>query len=603
MALQVMSFATALVALVVGLSLLASLFLVLPIAARLAVPLGRLGRERLERLAQARWVPALGAGTVVALGGGAFVVAQGDISRGLSAAVLMLMTAAVALPAAVVPREAVPRRATWIVRAAAGLACLALLGSGVLLSARPGADRVVGASLGASLVSEALRELTDWDRDGASSFFGGRDCAPFDARRSPLAVEIPGNGIDEDCDGEDGAPSTHTSAAPISGRLHREQVSRYNVVLIVVDALRADRLQAAGYKRALTSEIERLGKEGSLFLNATSQSSATRVSFPSFLTGKNPTRLAWKKSGRRYQPADSEVMLQEVLKQAGYATAFVANHWFEEHVPEVLRGFDLFRSAWFDKDFKRWRNGSAPATTTRAIEILEANPKGKPLFLTVYYEGPHAPYHDLTARGVPSFGRRAVDRYDQEVFYADRHIGFLLDYLRSKPELWEQTVVIVTADHGEGFMEHGKRHHGSTCYAEMIQVPVVLRVPGMKAEVVRAPVALVDLVPTILELTGVDAPGALDGQSLFYTTGGPAPERPIFCATFNDENPKKTLLGSLTFEGHTLIVQPGNTGYELYAVADDPKQTRDLSNEPEHQERLKRLQALFKASTSAKFVR
>jgi arylsulfatase A-like enzyme len=480
---------------------------------------------------------------------------------------------------------------------------LALLAASVALSRSIPVRQVVASSWAADAIAGWLQGATDFDRDGASGFFGGADCASFDATRGPTIAEIPGNGRDEDCDGADGIAQQKVSSVPsISGLFPSKLIKRYNIVLVVIDAVRADRF--FGYRRKVTPELHRLATEAIVFEKAFSQSSATRISFPSFLTGRWATRLDWERHGGEFQLGRRETMIQEVLQRKGYSTAIVANEWFSDHASEVLRGFSTFKSAWFDaRDYRRWRNGSAPVTTTRAIEFIE-DQKKSPFFLTVYYEGPHAPYHDLTKRGAPSFGRKAVDRYDQEVWYADRNVGFLLDFLRSKPALWDNTVVVVTADHGEGFGEHGDKNHSRNCYVESSHVPLLVRVPGIAAAKVTTPVALVDLVPTMLEVTGIDDPGGLDGASLMYPIyQSRQPTRPIHCAIFLARDPFGTVEHVVRFGALNLVQDRRKGSLELFDTASDPLEERDLSQESARAADVERLRSLARNALAGRFAK
>lgn len=571
----------------------------LPLAALLSAALARGGGDGAWNPARvgaaARW----GAAVVVVGAGAWFVARHGPLLGDAALIVHALMIGAAMLPWTF-GRGAPGRRARVGLGAAAGVVAVLFVASAPGLSAWSQAHRIVSASTGASTMARWLRRATDVDGDGVSSLFGGQDCAPFDPDRT---LRIPGPSGDLVCAGpdhfagDDGAPQM----PPISGLLGDDRARPYNVVLIVVDALRADRLGMAGYERALTTEIDRFAQEGQTFSNAWSQSSATRISFASFLSGKLPTRLQWRKVGRRHVPDDDEPLLQERLAEHGYRTGFVATQWFQQHLPALLRGFDHFVDVWFDDDYRRWRKGSAPVTTARAVEFI-AEQDDAPFFLTAYYEGPHGPYHDLSERNAPTFGDGEVDRYDQEVWYTDRHVGFLLDYLRSDPELWDDTIVLITADHGEEFGEHGHRHHGHNCHRATTHVPLIMRVPGMEPGVVDAPVGLVDMVPTVLEAVGEESDlSDVDGRSLFYPLLGPTDaERPVHCALFEDHNPRATFQQSVRVGELFLLAKPPGDDLVLYETG-GPEGPGALHELHEEHPELPRLRQLLDSPASVRF--
>jgi len=173
------------------------------------------------------------------------------------------------------------------------------------------ADRVLHAWAGAAIAADssplgqgllrASRAATDFDRDGQSSLFGGRDCAPLDRTRLPGAIDVPGNGVDEDCSGADADASVAMPTGARFSGLPRRPGRRPDIVWFVVDAVRQDHVGFLGYQRETTPNLDQLAKESVVFSRAVSQSSATGLSFPSFLTGIDPGRLTWRLQRERLQ--------------------------------------------------------------------------------------------------------------------------------------------------------------------------------------------------------------------------------------------------------------------------------------------------------------
>lgn len=512
---------------------------------------------------------------------------------------LCLIPYSVVLGAVLLFLARLERGRRWVVRAARPLAILgavALVVAGPMMSRDADAAALVQRTVGPSAAVEPLRAALDFDGDGESAWFGGRDCAPLDPSRADFKTDIPDNGVDEDCDGKDASAGGLSARPPVSGLAGDLERRKYNVLFIVVDALRADVVFPSKYRREITREIDRFAKGGWTFENAYSQSSTTRISFPSFLSGRFPGSLRWEKAGRRYQIGKGQPMLQAVFRKAGYRTGFVTNKWFKEHVFRVLRGFDVVDNVWFDSNYRKWRNGSAPVTTSRSIELIDdAVEADAPFFLAVYYEGPHMPYHDLTDRGTPDFGNKSRDRYDEEVYYADQHIGFLLSYLRSKPDVYDDTIVVVTADHGEEFREHGNTSHSKTCYVESTHVPLIVRVPGAKPVRVTERVGLVDIAPTLLELTGLSSHDmTLDGESLLYPVRGqPNPKRALHCMIFNDSAPKRTM-EQMVRQGDLALLREARSGrFSLFDTKKDPREKRNVAGKGNHAKDVERLRRLL----------
>lgn len=471
----------------------------------------------------------------------------------------------------------------------AGLLALAVLALTLVRGDRPFYDTLAHAPA-AGAVMKQLRRLGDLDRDGASAIFGGGDCAPFDRNRGPQSAELPGNSIDEDCDGEDGVVQPAGEVAPLEryhGRLDPALLRKYNVLWIVVDAVRADHVSALGYKKKTTPYLEFLAKESLVFTQAYSQSSATMLSIPSMLAGRHVGAVTWQKGQNRLQVDASVETFAERLKREGYRTGFVVDGYLKKNLPGMLQGFDYVKSTWLDNKTRPWNDRSAAMASAYALEFLERehNPKKQkqPFFLTVYTADPHFTYVEHPE--VPSFGRGDQARYDNEIAYSDRYIGFLIEYLRAKPPLLDNTIVIITSDHGEEFDEHGGKQHATSCYEESLHVPLFVRIPGLPAARIDARVGLNDIVPTLAELLGLAIPEAeLAGQSLLLPALAPQRvpvDRPVFCTILSQKSAQGDFLRHAVRAGSDVLVRDVfEDRSELYdhSVDPDDKTPRDLSD-------------------------
>ena len=489
-----------------------------------------------------------------------------------------------------------------------GVALLAVAVHPRLAKGAAAAENTLFGSLGARL----LRSASDFDRDGASPLLGGNDCAPFDASRSPTRAEVYDNGIDEDCSGGDdspppaavaGRPKLFADAFPEASR------RKYNVVWIVVDSLRADRLSLYGHPKPTTPNIDELAKESLVFTRALSQSSATAVSFPSMLSGRNPGELSWQADEEPIpQVALSETLAAERLKSLGYETGAVLSSYTLIDTPHVRQGLDkAFEAGKTSTGRSAWTRLS-PIVTSRAIEwiaehVTAERPRA-PFFLTLFYPDPHGAYirhRDLTNDA--HFGFDDEASYEAEVAFVDQHLRVLLEALKARPLVWRDTIVVITSDHGEEFREHGNVSHGTTCHIESVHVPLVVRIPGVEPKRIDTPVALVDIVPTLLDLVGertnVDR---LSGQSLLVPAFEPAaiwPSRPIFCAvTSQRDAPGVFVRRAVRRNGFALMhdLQRGRTS--LFDTEADPGEHHDLFDLGKHAAQIEALERLLRQSNT-----
>lgn len=481
--------------------------------------------------------------------------------------------------------------------AAALASCFVLLVAWSALRLRPGSSVIIAISRapGMPSVLELARSLTDFDRDGASALFGGLDCAGLDAKRGPLAEEVPGNGRDEDCDGEDALASAEIPPPPklevFSKRLKGEEIRKYNVVWAIIDAVRADHTSLLGYRRRTTPYLESIAKESFVFSAAQSQSSATLFSLPSQFSGKNPNNLRWYRAEDPQLPAWHEAGLQqlaaehetaaELFHAAGYRTGITLTTHLINSYKSIQRGYERVTDLWATEHHMV----SSPVATAQAIQLIEEFRRGpvlpnKPFFLTVYYEDPHGPYA-AHQEGYPDFGPNKLDAYDQEIAFADRYVGFLYEYLSNQPELWKDTIFIVSSDHGEEFFEHGWDWHSHSCYVESVHVPLLVRIPGMYPRQIDTPVGLVDILPTLLELTGLGPNKIkLDGQSLLVPVLAPEyvkAQRPLYCVISN-RNLAQTpfFISSVRAHNRTLTYSLPEGVFRYFETDEDPEEKNDL---------------------------
>jgi arylsulfatase A-like enzyme len=320
-----------------------------------------------------------------------------------------------------------------------------------------------------------------------------------------------------------------------------------SLILVTVDTLRADRCSAYGHARATTPHLDRLAGRGVLFKHAYTPMPTTLPAHVSLFTGLLPTGHGVRRNGRRLPPLRS--YLPETLQGAGYQTAAVVASFVLDRSFGLDRGFDLYddeipEAGSSYRGVESWEGVAvaggfdrrAAATTDRALAVLKALDPRRPAFLWVHYFDPHHPYDPPEAYAERSaLPRDATERarrlYDGEVAYADAEIGRLFAGVEAHFDP-RRTLVVLTADHGEGLMTHGFMGHGAILYEEAIRIPLVMRWDGTLARrLVEAPVSLVDLAPTLLGLLGLPLPpGRIDGRDLSSALRGgrPIEAAPVF---------------------------------------------------------------------------
>ncbi len=297
----------------------------------------------------------------------------------------------------------------------------------------------------------------------------------------------------------------------------------FNIVLITIDALRADHLSCYGYERKTSPNIDKIAEKGIIFNNAIAPSSWTAPSMASLFTSVYPINhgvihgIGYRRNKTIHIQEvflNELTTLAEILKTNGYTTLGVASNLHLSEKFEFARGFDYFQCLPF----------LAALPVNETIYSWEDEiKKSSKFFLWVHYFDPHHPYYARTpwiehytskaltkklnlsekswqklTRFIPTFKKEPaalsnlVALYDSEINYVDSCLGKLI----RKFGLNKNTLIIITADHGEGFLEHGKLGHGNNLYQETIHIPLIIKLPySSKKETVSRQVNLIDIMP------------------------------------------------------------------------------------------------------------
>ncbi len=396
-----------------------------------------------------------------------------------------------------------------------------------------------------------------------------------------LALVLAGCGAEP----EDAAPSAvRADAEHLLGGASADQPS---VILITIDTLRADRLSSYGSDRVATPHIDRLAAEGVRFANASSTVPFTLPAHSSIMTGLYPPSHGVRENVG-YVLAPELVTIAERFRDAGYRTGGFVSAFVLDARWGIARGFDTYVDD-FDLDAMAGANlGSVqragPETIAHALGWLDDAGGEGPFFLWLHLFDPHDPYEPPEPFRSEYEGRP----YDGEVAYTDSLIGEFRAALEERG-LFDESVVVLTSDHGEGLGYHGESYHGFFVYDSTVHVPLIVRLPGgvEAGRVVDDAVSHVDISPTLIELLDLGGAGAAQGRSLLPDMQGlpnPLAERGVYAESFYAlDHYGWAPLRSFRTAGYKYIDTPDP---ELYALLEDPNELtnvllerRDVSRE------------------------
>ncbi len=567
-----------------------------PIAVGLGLPLAvaAVGLGRLFAARQARALALLGgaAGAAVAVG-----VSSGRHLASVALRVPFVLVVALAAGAglALLAKRAPLHRPRLLAGAGALLAIAAWLGDALVLPRLYPAFHagLLGLVLaGAALTTLAVREQRAWRPIAIGALALAAVCAllvPRSARaiasddnlRRVLVEHAPLMGravlfaslVAPPLPLEDDAETRTTAALvhPTSARRALDWTG-HDLVVVTIDALRADHVSSYGYARPTTPNIDRLAAQGARFEHAYCPTPHTSYSITSMMTGKYMRPLLALDAGADSETWASYLRRYDFRTAAFYPPAvfFIDEHRFRRMKEQGL-GFEY-----------RKEEFAAPELRRQQIAAYVADaPKDKPLFLWVHLFEPHEPYvkHPEHSFG----GSDGMDAYDSEIAAADAEVGSIVEVVdKRRPG----AIFIISADHGEEFGDHGGRYHGTTVYEEQVRVPLVVVAPGVPPSVVQAPVQTIDLLPTTLAALDVPQPSRIRGRDLGAVLAGRAPA--------NDEG-----LAFAETDDYTLLARGSDrlicvrkiASCTLFDIAKDPQQKTPVGDRPERVLELRKLTA------------
>lgn len=459
-----------------------------------------------------------------------------------------------------------PRRALEAKAVSLAVLAVALLGAVMPGPARDHAKFVLWGHSSLAGFAERVRGAVDVDGDAVlpAWLFGGGDCRPGDADISPLQIEIPGDGIDQDCRGGDAPRAGHEFGAVQLPVGCAPLAPHPDVLVLTVDALRFDALGPQ-----LMPSLTELATRSQFFARAYSPTVMTITSVTALLSGR-----AYADVGPKNALIDTNLTpvatAPELFRQAGYRTAAFSD-FFDNAV--FHRGFQRVNGYWRDS-----RPGGAKGELTSVSQfqgILEWLDSGQePALVWAHIADTHANYslnQDDQGNELSE-----TDAYYRGVNYLDHQLGRLFSELKRRGRL-DHTIIAVLADHGEELLARGRQGHGPNLFEESIHVPLVLWAPGCAGRALTQPVSLSRLVPTLGALSGVLVPGlGLFDDSLPTV---------VEAVTGLDTTYKRAIVG----QRYKLMLDVTNGGRMLFDLETDPQELTDiLADAPEQAQKLDR---------------
>ncbi|HWO23044.1 MAG TPA: sulfatase-like hydrolase/transferase [Kofleriaceae bacterium] len=439
----------------------------------------------------------------------------------------------------------------------------------VAITASPALDRLIAL----------VRIANDLDRDGFGSLLGEADCAPLTAGIHPGAIDLPSDGIDQNCDGRDFSLADLAAppgpAPPVPDAFKRD----WSFLFITIDTVRYDRTSFGGYRdgprrRDTTPRLAELVSRSTSFAFAQAPSAGTMASIPAIVTSRFfHSGIAIDENMPRGTPPKimaENTTLPEVMKRAGYATGVIGSHeWWNNWGLE--QGVDDYDNS-IGKTADPFRV-AADKVTDHALAWISRH-QGRKWFLWAHYIDPHGRY--VAHPDVVDYGTAEPDLYDAELRWTDRELGRLFDELRRLPS-YGNTIIVITSDHGDSMGEHTVPvgTHGTALYRELLHVPLIFYIPDGKPRVIRGAVTPLDVMPTIAGIAGIPIDDlSLEGRSLvgalFY--GKEDRERVVFAET-NAPGKQRAAIS----EQWKLIYYLNSNLYELFDLAADPWEKTNLA--------------------------
>jgi arylsulfatase A-like enzyme len=403
--------------------------------------------------------------------------------------------------------------------------------------------------------------------------------------------------------------STIFGTSNIEPRINNNDVLKFspeeekpNILLITIDTLRSDYLGCYGNPVVKTPHIDQVAKEGVLFSQAITHIPITGPSHTSLMTSLLPRTHEVKINGIPYQKEN--ITLAELMRSHGYRTAaFVSAYPLKSYNSGLHRGFDMYNDSFSYLDSHEalllvqffnhlgllygGLEQRAEETNKKALRWLEDN-YGKPFFLWIHYFDPHYPYDPLPPYDTFYQDKKGITKNDRqkalyagEISYTDEHIGKLINQLK-KLKVLDDTLLIITADHGEGLGEHDYYYdHSEYLYEPLIKIPLIMRYPPLlpKNKIIEKQVQIIDIMPTVISIAGIHTNHQLFGRNLLSLMNENFVElKALTYALVETFEPEASTDRTAIRTNEWKLIVNSEGQEEFYNLIDDPDELVNLNN-------------------------
>ena len=363
---------------------------------------------------------------------------------------------------------------------------------------------------------------------------------------------------------------------------YRHEAPPQRILLISIDTLRADYLGCYGSQTAHTPNIDRLASESVLFENAITATPLTLPAHSSILTGRSPLQHGVI-DNFGYQVGDREITLAEVLREQGFATGGFVGSFVLDSRRGIAQGFetyfDDFDTSGDSATVREANERKGDAVLDEALQWIRSQ-GDDPFFAFIHFFDPHTPY-DPPEPYREQYGPERLGLYRGEIAFVDHLVGRLVERLKDLG-LYDETVIVVLGDHGESLGEHGEQTHGFFIYDATVRVPLIIKAPGsQRGQRSSNLVRTIDVMPTLLDLVGVEIPQTVEGVSVAAHLRDPDSDVDSDRVAYIESHYARLHFGwaplrGIRTEQYKYIEAPRR---ELYELTADRSETRDVSRE------------------------
>jgi arylsulfatase A-like enzyme len=398
-----------------------------------------------------------------------------------------------------------------------------------------------------------------------------------------------------------------------------------NVIIYLIDALRADHLGCYGYSRAISPNLDSFAEDCLLFPNTMAQSSWTKPAVSSLLSGLNPV-VHGVSSARSVLPQEVTTMA-ELLQAAGYTTSAVVSNGVVSGRYGFSQGFDSFEHL-PEQHRSQQVHHLSDRVNEAAFDWLEQRDRSRPFLLYLHTSDPHSPYTpparfrqqlasfvtdpelglrahvrglDKRRERIPAHEVRAITAlYDAEIAFNDSSFGIFIDRLKAL-DLYDSSLIVVLGDHGEELYDHGRWRHSYSLFQELLRVPLMIKLPqqemaGRKPDTIARQI---DILPTILDELGLPCPAGIEGRSLITAATAPAAAPATFAWLDTSRDLRAVLVGDLKLIEYHRYDRP-HPPVALYDLSTDPGERTNLAEH--NQDQVARLRALIPKRSAPAFA-